>query len=406
LRKIIRAIFACAFSFNCYGVQLGGELKSQQLFAHTDSDSLQSALGAQTYFWNRSTFRLLLDHQQAAWSIDFDYILAVDYSDELEQAGLLNESVTSGNNWFDLEKTISDSNSIHLEHRLDRASVKYSAEQWVMQLGRQAITWGNGIAFHPMDILNPFSPAAKDTSYKAGVDAFYAQYLLENGSDLQLLWVPRSEPFDDTLTQVSDSVAIKYLTFLNNLQLDFLLAEDYQQKVLGLGVVGPVGDAIWKLDLVANERVANKDALSIDLNLSYSWMWNEKPVSGFVEYYRNGFVENSVESLTQFSPELIARLQRGQLFSAGKDNLVVGVQVQWAPLLIVSASLISQLNDHSRLMFANAIYNSSVSSNLIAGIQWASGRDGSEYGGYYIDESNQLIAQPANQIYFRYEWYF
>jgi len=37
------------------------------------------------------------------------------------------------------------------------------------------LSWGNGLVFSPMDIVNPFDPTAVDTEYKAGDDMLYGQ---------------------------------------------------------------------------------------------------------------------------------------------------------------------------------------------------------------------------------------
>ena len=42
--------------------------------------------------------------------------------------------------------------------RLDRISIGYTGEKTVLRFGRQAISWGNGLLFTPMDIFNPFDP--------------------------------------------------------------------------------------------------------------------------------------------------------------------------------------------------------------------------------------------------------
>ena len=62
-----------------------------------------------------------------------------------------------------------------------------------MKFGRQAITWGNGLFYAPMDLVNPFDPATIDTEYKAGDDMLYLQYLQDNGNDLQAAVVVRRD---------------------------------------------------------------------------------------------------------------------------------------------------------------------------------------------------------------------
>ena len=57
-----------------------------------------------------------------------------------------------------------------LYHRLDRLSVTFQPYWGTLQIGRQALTWGNGFLFNPMDLFNPFSPTQIDREYKPGDD--------------------------------------------------------------------------------------------------------------------------------------------------------------------------------------------------------------------------------------------
>ena len=103
-----------------------------------------------------------------------------------------------------------------------------------------------------MDLFNPFSPDAKDTSYKPGVDIAYAQVLFDSGADLQLLWRPGKNQ-QDNYDSTQSSTAAKYLFYVDRLQFELLLAQDYQQDVVGVGVVSPIRDAVIKLDAVSTE---------------------------------------------------------------------------------------------------------------------------------------------------------
>jgi len=403
LHKIVSSLLVYFISQMCSALEFGGEIKLQQVLARTKGHSLQASLGVQDYSLHRSNMRLLLDHQESRWSFDLDYLLTLDYSDDLSPLKLTTSPFATDNNYFDWQSTIDESDSSELIHLIDRGSIKYSADQWVIKIGRQALTWGNGVVFHPMDLFNPFSPNAKDTSYKPGIDAAYGQYLFENGDDLQWFYVPGN---DELFADDSHSVAAKYLKFFDGKQFEILVAENHGLNVLGFGFSGPIGDAIWKFDLVSGEREFDSSAFSFDLNLHYSWMWGERPVSGFIEFYQNGYADNSIQNLTQLSMDLMRRLERGQTFTLGKNNLAFGAQIQWSPLVIVSANLIRQLNDSSSLLLATLTFNLSQSSNLIAGLQLTEGSDGTEYGGYYVDDNQQVIADPGNQIYLRYEWYF
>ena len=107
--------------------------------------------------------------------------------------------------WWDLTDTISDRDSRLLVQRLDRLHVSYTGDAAVVRFGRQAVSWGNGLIYNPMDFFNPFDPAAVDTEYKIGDDMLYAQYLLDSGSDWQFVSVQRRDEDGDVTSTVQSN---------------------------------------------------------------------------------------------------------------------------------------------------------------------------------------------------------
>ena len=403
--RILSVVLLVFYAAPAFTLALNGELKIQQTFAQTSSNSLLSSKSAQDYAHSQSNLRIKTYHQTGRWEFDLQYLLDAEFSDDLASINGANNFPSSTRRWFDLESNLSQSNTLDINHKLDRASIHYLRDQWVFKLGRQAITWGNGILFHPMDLFNPFSPDAKDTSYKPGLDMAYAQVLFDSGADLQMLWRPGKNQ-QDNYDSTQGSTAAKYLFYIGRLQIDLMLAQDYRQNIYGVGVASPIGDALLKLDVVSTESDKNRQNLSWDINLQHSWQWGDKPLTGYIEYFHNGFSDGNITALDQLTTEQIRRLQRGQSFTLGEDYIALGIQLQWAPLMIVSPSLIHQLNDNSQLIQANIDYNLSDTSRLIFGLTIARGKDGTEYGGLYLTSNSQIIAQPANQVYMRYEWYF
>jgi hypothetical protein len=408
MEKLHRTLSAIGLFFVAqagFCLELNGELKFQQIFAQTSANSLLSSMSAQDYALSQSTLRIKTYHQTGHWEFDLQYLIDAEYSDEFPLTNGTSNPPSATRQWFDLETNLSQSNTHYIDHKLDRASIHYLSDQWVFKLGRQAITWGNGILFHPMDLFNPFSPAAKDTSYKPGIDMAYAQVLFDSGADLQMLWRPGKNQQDKPDSTLG-STAAKYLFYIDRLQIDLMLAQDYQQNTYGVGVASPIGEAVIKLDIVSTESDNKRQNLSWDINLQHSWQWDDKPLSGYIEYFHNGFSDGSITALDQLTTEQISRLQRGQSFTLGENYIALGIQLQWAPLVIISPSLIHQLDDNSQLILANIDYNLSDTSRLLFGLTIARGKDGTEYGGLYITSNSPVIAQPANQLYMRYEWYF
>ncbi|TQV74979.1 hypothetical protein FLL45_08535 [Aliikangiella marina] len=403
LLKIVSWLLLASWLPKALAVDFNGELKFQSLAAKTDTSSALALSGAQDYHLNQFNFRGLIDFQKANWAVDLDYLLVAENSTDIALLSAPSMSPPSQLFW-DLEKHLSASDPTYIQHAIDRVNVKYSSENWVFKIGRQALTWGNGVVFQPLDLFNPFSPDAKDTSYKPGIDAIYYQYLFSDGADLQLLWVPRKNQVGQRESDL-DSFALKYLFFADEIQAEILIAEDYQDKTYGIGLVGPLGEAIWKFDLVSQE-FEQDEFWSFDLNIQYSWQWFDRPVSGHIEYYQNGFADRRATTLESLSPALLDRLQKGQIFSVAKKNLTMGVQIQLEALWTLSTNLIYELDQDSHLLLTNLIFNSSDVSNLLFGLQVKSGEKGSQYGGIFLTNNRQVIADSGNQLFIRYEYYY
>jgi len=58
-----------------------------------------------------------------------------------------------------------------LRGRVDRLSARLTQGPLTMTVGRQPVSFGAGLAFTPLDLVNPFTPAVIDQEYKPGVDA-------------------------------------------------------------------------------------------------------------------------------------------------------------------------------------------------------------------------------------------
>ncbi len=95
--------------------------------------------------------------------------------------------------YMDLTWTLEDGPRHETVQRFDRLAVEYRAEHWGVTIGRDAVSWGGGIVFQPLDIFAPFAPTTVDRDYKPGEDLVKIDGVTEHGSDWQLLGVFRRE---------------------------------------------------------------------------------------------------------------------------------------------------------------------------------------------------------------------
>jgi hypothetical protein len=222
--------------------------------------------------------------------------------------------------------------------RLDRAFIGQDftqhSQMYGYQLGRQVVTFGDGQVFNPLDFINPFAPLQIDRSYKPGVDALKAYWNPSAASQVSAYWIARREAQTDHHTGQLDTQLLSYRLQGEVLQLTGLLARDFNQIKIGLGMNGPWSEASWALNLLAADYRDSGVGVSGLFSLSSATALWEKSLYWTAEYFYNALGEGARQV------DLTAELSRGQVQSASLHNFAVTGQWQASPLTSVSASLI------------------------------------------------------------------
>lgn len=308
---------------------------------------------------------------------------------------------------MNLSDTIGDDDKFAAMHRLDRLSLTYVADNLVVRAGRQAITWGNGLIFSPMDIVNPFDPTAVDTEYKSGDDMIYAQYLLANGNDAEFAQVFRRDPVTGDPDSSVNTTAIKYHGLLGDAEYDLLIANHYGDTMIAIGGNRSVGGAVVHGDIVWTDSV-DGSRLQLVANVSYSWVWGGKNVSGLLEYYFNEFGQSSgrydISSLAQ-NPALLDRLQRGEVFTVGRHYLAGGLVVEMTPLWTLSPNVFANVDDASALLQVVSRNSLSDNAEILAAINLPIGPGGSEFGGVGAGISDTYLSGDLS-VFAQFSFYF
>ena len=287
-----------------------------------------------------------------------------------------------------------------LLHRFDRLALKYRTPRWALTLGRDAVSWGSGLVFHPMDLFNPFAPTTVDQDYKAGDDLIRIERLFDDGSDLEVLAVARhGEIGGDTA-----SVAFKYRALAGDREVDLLAGRHYGGGVAGFGVRVPVGGALVRSDVVA---VENEDrwTLSGVVNVDYSFPVAQSSVYVFAEFFHNGFgVGRLPDDLDALPTTLTDRLSRGETFTLMRDYVALGAQFRWHALVSQSISVIGNLADASKVLQTSVGYDASDAARLQVGWIKALGGEGDEFG--RLDVEDDLTVGGGSRAYLRLVYFF
>lgn len=411
---VILLVWLVAGSANAADTSFNGHIKYQFLYGTYPENSLiREAIGSSSID-NNADVRLRLDVRGDAWDFKTDYQFIVRSGDtlgltqDLGNLPTIPESVPSDDTrLFNLTHVITENENRALVQRLDRLSVGYQGASLTARFGRQAISWGNGLVYTPMDFINPFDPAAVDKEYKTGDDMLYGQYLQDNGNDLQLVWVIRRDADSGNIAGGQSSTALKYHGLAGGLEYDLLVAKHYSDTVLGFGGSHAIGGAVWQGDLVVT-RTDNETVPSLVSGLSYSWVAWGKNVSGVLEYFYNGFgVADGDYSPAKLvdKQELVDRLSRGELFNLGRHYVVASAMVEITPLWLLTPNLFTNIADPSALFQLVSQYDILQDLQLLAALNIPIGAPGTEYGGVDTGiDGSYLSSGPG--LFVQLAWYF
>lgn len=353
-------------------VEFGGHTKLRAVGQSYPDDSLFRDLVGSTSLDSAAELRLALTAKASGWTFSTDYQLIGIYSDFLP-AGLPGDE----ERLLDLTRILSEDSDSAWVHRLDRLWVGYAAEKFVLRVGRQALSWGNGLYFHPMDLVNPFDPETIDTEYKSGDDMAYLQYLRSNGDDVQAAGVFRRDPATGDTSSDAGTVALKYHGFAGDYEYDLLVAQHYGNAVLGIGGVASVGGAVWRGDVVVTDA-DDETRIDVVVNASYSWLWKNRNVSGAVEYYRDG---------------------------DDRNYLAASLLIEVTPLLTTTPTLIGNIDDPSALFQFVTQYSLGDNLALLGSLNLPIGRSGTEFGGPESGIPGRYLSFDAG-LFAQLAWYF
>lgn len=393
--------------------ELGGHVKYQYTRTDYRSDDLGAVFGDDPANDHGLDLRLKAESRQGPWDVAVHYELLAVHGDSLEArramraAGLAVAGGVTGlpddeRRLFNLTSVVADRAGTAAVQRLDRLSLGYSSGRVSVRAGRQAVSFGNGLVFQPLDFLNPFSPIAIDKEYKTGGDMLYGQWQFDGG-DTTAIVVPRRDPATHAITGHDSSYAGKLRWRVAGFDLDVLAARHYDENLVGVGVTHNLGGAVWRLDVECND-VPGDTAWSLVTNFDYSWTLFGRNMYGFAEYFRNGLGAATEAGYLTPDPELAARLARGELFTLARDYAALGLQVELAPLVNVYANLVQNLNDASRIWQLRGVYDWRQNTQLMAGVNLPDGERGSEYGG--IPALPGTFLAPGRSVYLRAAYYF
>ncbi|MFW6372125.1 MAG: hypothetical protein ACOC3W_00365 [Thermodesulfobacteriota bacterium] len=410
--------------YDALSPQWGGHLRTRGYAGRPDDESVYDLVGARTYYDGSLEFRLKNKLFFEDWGIlETHYEAFLNGGDTREKGRELEsrfpnlfdggfeaagvQPVEDDRRLLDLTETLGQDDGHILYHRLDRLVLTMQPKWGTVRLGRQALTWGNGMLFNPMDLFNPFAPTDVDRDYKIGDDMAVAQFSLKELGEFQVLYVPRRNPASGDVEWDSSAAAGKFHFFHGSREFDLMIARNYENLVFGAGALGYLGSTAWRISgtwTFLPEESETDRYLSLVANLDYSWVWWERNWYGFLEFFYNGLGENDyTEALGD--PDLIRALDRGEIFTLGRIYLAGHVNLEVHPLVNLLLTGILNFTDPSLVLQPRGVWSVTQDLDLMVGATLFIGGPGTEYGGFDLPGTDFQIV-PADNAYVWLTWYF
>ncbi len=408
--------------YKSIGKEWGGHLKVRGSVLFPDNESCYKEVGTGSYYDGRSEVRLksklsygetvdFVTHYEAVFSGGDtrrkEKALEHLYPDVFGSGLYTNSSMSDKRRLMDLTKTIDEDDNYIFYHRLDRLYLSVMPEWGSIRIGRQAITWGNGMLFNPMDLFNPFAPSDIEREYKTGDDMANVQFSSDTIGDFQFLYVPRREPDTGDVEWNQSSLAGKLHITRDVTEFDIMAAKHYKDTVAGFGSRGYFGDTAWRLDATwtfLDEKNTENDYLSLVANIDYSWVWWKKNFYGYVEYFFNGLCHDRYTAEYN-DPNITDRIYRGELFTLGRHYLSGHIKVELHPLFTIYLTAINNVEDPSGSLQPRAVWDMTQNTQLTIGGNVYYGGGDTEYGGFTIPDTS-LRSEPSDSAFIWLSYYF
>ena len=352
--------------------------------------------------WGTDKVSLKADYQMITRNGD-SVILARDLSGVVT---IPHPVTNDARRFFDLTHIISQDDDSFLVQCLDRLYVDAVGSNVVARVGRQVVSWGNGLIYTPMDFLNPFDPSTVDKEYKTGDDMVYGQYLRQRGDDVQAVWVVRRD-YQGEVTDDVDTVSAKYHGFAGDKEYDLLLAEHYDDYILGVGGITNLGGAIWRGDVMVTET-QTETVTSLVTNLTYSWVNGGHNINGILEYFFNGFGQNDGDyspAALAANPDLVERIVRGELFTLGRHYIAASTLIEVTPLWLLTPNVFFNISDGSSMVQLVSTYDFAQNARFLFSMGIPLGASGTEFGGIDSAIDGEQLSTGIN-LFAQLAWYF
>lgn len=258
----------------------------------------------------------------------------------------------------DLSWEAVDDDELLVQVRADRLAFKVEQGPVAATLGRQAITFGRGLFFTPLDLVNPFFPTSVDQEYKPGVDAARFDAFFGTGGQATVTSAYRGDW--DRNGMVHAVYAQQTVGVWDIGVFGGLVQGD---TVGGISLAGSIGPVSLHTDTsVTNPRHERDDLFVRSVVGAQGSVTSTTQLAAEAYIQTNGATDPS-DYLDQYDDP---RYQRAELWLVGRTYGAVSVTQELRPTLSTALFVIANLEDPSALAGPSLIW--SVSDNVTANL--------------------------------------
>lgn len=387
-----------------------GYFRLQAGMGFPGDDDFRNILGKSSSLFDKAgDFRLLSEWlPSGSLKAEVHYEAAASGGDTRKIISFLDESYPGASDYFssglpsdrarvfNLTHDLKDEDDVAMYHRLDRLNATYSANGLSLCMGRQAMTWGRGMIFNPVDMFNPFSPTSLIRDYKTGDDMVIVNFPASERGDVQMLWVPRRNTETGDVSLNESSLASRLQLGLEGVDLDIMALRHRGDSVMALGGVGYVGESALRADIMINLAESDPERwgfVSGVINMDRSWTWFDRNFYGLLEFYANGAGSRDYMDAIK-DPWLFSRIKSGEIHLLGRSYLGGSLQVELHPLLNMSMTGMFNIEDKSCFFQPQLAMDASSSLKINIAADLPGGKRDTEFGGIPVPGTVSYISPP------------
>ena len=297
--------------------------------------------------------------------------------------------------WLNLQWVLSDRGQVRAQHRFDRLQAVWSpAEEVVLSVGRQAVSWGTTLLLTPADPFLPFRPEDPFREFRGGIDAARLRFYPGPLSEIDLVIRPSRLGGDEELTALA-----RGLTSWGSWEVSGWGGVLYGDGAAAVAAAGGVGEWAARLEAVVREvegRAVWRGAWGVDRTLKFGG----REARFVLELQRDGLGAAGPDELETL-PDSSA-FRRGELQVRGREELAARAAYRIHPLWNV---------------FATALWNlSRGGALLVPGFSYSLADEATVKGGAYLDMRRHIRGdsrgeegsgrRPTVTGYLALTWYF